>query len=908
MANQQKPPLGFVQNRMPWLVLAGALIVYLLTLNHWLRIEGLSLVARIPGWDWMPVGYTPILDALCYPFHWLPLAWQPLALNVLAAVLAALTLALLARTVALLPYDRTTDERARERSEFSLLSTSKAWAPPLLAVLLCGLHRAFWEHATAMTGAMLNLLMQAYIIRCLLEFRLARQDSWLYRAALVFGLAITNHHGMIPLLPCFLVAVVWVKGFEFWQLRFIGRLLVWGLAGLLAYFLLPLAALVGGQDGTHFWEFVRAILIKQRYLLGTVPPFVGLILSFTSLLPLLVRSIRWPSPAGDTLAAAYALTRLITRVVYGLILVLPFLIFLEAKFIRKWTPLGLAPGLPFLSYYYLVAIYGAYALGYFLLLFRSRELRPWQRPSLTAGFLSKSLSAAVLLALVAVPSALVWMNLPLVRRNNGEALARFAKLTVRSLPGGPAYLLNDDFHELCLVEAALRRERGRHPYVMVHTGLLGLPGYHEQLARCYPQRWPLLTNLPGARAFIENGLQARLLTRLALSNQVYYLHPSMGFFFETLYLEPHGMALRMKFIPTNAVAPPELSEGVLLENQQFWNAVWPELDEMPPSAEQQPPEMRMAGELSARALDYWGVLLQRAGRLEEAAKCFTQALRLHPANFSASVNLKFNKRLRQTPLAPVDLAQPLAVNPQFRTLDQLLLYCGPIDEPVWCFNLGQVYAQSGLYRQALLQFERLHKLYPDNQTARVWYENMRTMTYFSLGNRQAAERMALDLQRQFPREESVLETLTQMYMLAGRPTNALLAIDQQLQLNPSNQFALLNKAYLNIQVKAFDQAIPPLDMLLQMQPGLPAALMNRAIAYLQLGKLDQAQQDYEAVRKQWPTNYAVYYGLAEIASRRKNDAEAFANYQQYLKYGLTNSAEYKRVAERVKQLKAAGVR
>jgi len=908
MENQERSPLGFVQNRMPWLVLAGALIVYLLTLNHWVRLEGLPQVARIPGWDWMPVSYTPLLDALCYPLRWLPPAWQPLALNVLTALLAALTLALLARTVALLPYDRTADERARERSEFSLLSTSKAWIPPLLAVLLCGLQRAFWEHATAMTGAMLNLLLQAYIIRCLVEFRLTERDSWLYRAALVFGLAMTNHYGMIPLLPCFLVAVLWVKGFEFWHLRFIGRLLAWGLAGLLAYFLLPLAALVSGHDGTHFWELVRAILLKQKYLAGTVPPFVVLILSFTSLLPLLVRGIRWPSHLGDTLVAAGTLTRLTTRAVYGLILVMAFLIFLEAKFISKGTPPALVPGRPFLFYYYVVAIYGAYALGYFLLLFRGHESRPWQRRSLTASFLSKALGAAVLLALVAAPAALVWMNLPLVRSNNGLALARFAKLTLRSLPGGPAYLLNDDFHELCVVEAALRRERGSHSYVMVHTGLLGCPGYYEQLAQRYPQCSPLLTNLPRGAAFIESGLQAWLLTRLAVSNQVYYLHPSMGYFFETLYPEPHGFALRMRLIPTNAVAPPEPSDGLLAENQQFWDGVWPELNEMSPTAQNQPAELRMISELSARAVNYWGVVLQRAGRLEPAAKCFSQALRLYPANAAASLNLKFNQRLRKTPLEAVDLMQPLAAQPGFRTLDQLLLYCGPIDEPVWCFNLGQVFAQSGLYRQALLQFQRLYKLYPDNQTARVWCENMSAMTHFSLGNRQAAERMALDLQRRFPREESVLETLAQMYILSGRLTNALQAIDQQLQLNPTNQFALLNKAYLSIQVKAFDQAIPPLDKLLQAQPGLPAALMNRAIAYLQLGQLDQAQRDYEVVRKQWPTNYAVYYGLAEIASRRKDNAEAFANYQQYLKYGLTNSAEYKRVAERVQQLKAAGFR
>src|SRR5439155_25798238 len=107
----------------------------------------------------------------------------PLALNLFSMVCAVLTLALLARSVTLLPHDRTHPQRLREKSEFSLLTVRAAWLPPLLAVIVCGLQLTFWEHATSASGEMLDLLMFAYVIRSLLEFRIDERESWLTRAA-----------------------------------------------------------------------------------------------------------------------------------------------------------------------------------------------------------------------------------------------------------------------------------------------------------------------------------------------------------------------------------------------------------------------------------------------------------------------------------------------------------------------------------------------------------------------------------------------------------------------------------------------------------------------------------------------------------------------------------------------------
>ncbi len=93
---------------------------------------------------------------------------------------------------------------------------------------------------------------------------------------------------------------------------------------------------------------------------------------------------------------------------------------------------------------------------------------------------------------------------------------------------------------------------------------------------------------------------------------------------------------------------------------------------------------------------------------------------------------------------------------------------------------------------------------------------------------------------------------------------------------------------------------------MQKNPRDVAALLNRAIAHLQAGRLDEAQRDYEALRVLVPESYAVYYGLGEIAARKQDRAAALRHFQTYLRYGIPDSAEYKAVAERVRQLKAGG--
>ena len=196
---------------LPWLLGAGMFAAYAVTLNAWVSLDSLPLVARVSGLSWRQDLAGPITLLVTYPFGWLPAAWIPVALNVFTALCAALSLGLLAGSVASLPHDRTHFERLRLSSHRRYLTIRSAWLPPTLAVLVCGWQLTFWENAVAATGEMFDLLLFAYMVRCLLEFRLKGKEKWLLRSAVVYSVALANNWAMAAFSPAFLVAIIWMN-------------------------------------------------------------------------------------------------------------------------------------------------------------------------------------------------------------------------------------------------------------------------------------------------------------------------------------------------------------------------------------------------------------------------------------------------------------------------------------------------------------------------------------------------------------------------------------------------------------------------------------------------------------------------------------------------------------------------
>jgi tetratricopeptide (TPR) repeat protein len=971
MDRQTSPERPFVLATLPWLIAAGALVIYLVTLNRWVSFSSLPQVARISGWTWQPEIYGPLFWLVTYPFRWLPASVIPVALNVFAALCGALTLALLARSVALLPHDRTHEQRMAETSRNSLLTTPTAWLPPVLAAIVCGLQLTFWEHATSISSPppplgsgceMLDLLLFAYVIRCLLEFRVRGRESWLLRAALAYGAGMSNNWAMIGFLPALIVALVWIRGIEFFDLRFLGRMFLCGLAGLSLYLLLPLVHGLSSGDSVGFWPALKVNIAAQKNLLATFYRFGRqdiALLALTSLVPVFVIGIRWASYFGDTSRIGVLITTFMFHVVHALFLLAVIWVALDPPF----SPRNKGFGSPFLTFYYLGALAVGYCSGYFLLLCRKKTDRRRRQPS-HVQLINRLVTGAIYLLLLVTPVALIARNLPQIRITNGPMLKKYASLLAEALPARNAVVLSDDARRAFLLQGyAARTGKGKENMIL-DTASLVYPDYHRFLKKKFPHRWesdpPKQITQQAAPLLL-----AQLVSRLSRTNSLYYLHPSFGYYFEFFYLQPHGLVYKLNSYPTNSLIAPLPTKELRSENEAFWAAadepalrplarvvshssstrnsdLWDTVVAKAHLVREVNHDATTLAAFYSRALDYWGVQMQKCGQLTNAAAHFQRALDLNPDNLVANVNLECNQKLQAGEKTSVQLSQSVEdLFGKYRKWDDIVGDNGPFDEPNFCFEQGRVFVGNSLYRQAAEEFERVKDLDPDNVVARLWLGQLYVVSgmpkealrltdsihaqpalaeasrtnrnellfveasaHLAENDIQGAEETVQRMLRRYPGDEALLATATQVYMKYGQYSNALTTVNQQLQLSPTNTTTLVNKGYICIQVGAFEQAIPPLTRVLEVETNNYSALLNRAIASLRAKKLTAAQHDYELLQKSFPTSHQIYFGLAEIAWQQKDTNAAVRNYQLYLANAPTNTTEFQQVSERLKELKS----
>lgn len=924
------PRRTLLQSPFPWLVILLSFALYIFTLNPWISFGSLPAVSRVSGWEWSPIWQTPLLQLLGYPFRALPAAWQPYALNTFAAACAAAALGFLARSVILLPHDRTRDQRHLMEGEPALLNVRANWLPPLLAALVCGLQLSFWEHATAFTGEMLDLALFAYLIRCLLEFRIDGRQVWLSKLAFVYGLAVTNNWAMIAYFPAFLGALIWIRGRSFFAAGFVLRTAAWGIAGLSLYLLLPLIGTFGDTPYT-FGQLLRTQVSTQKNVLLLFPKYITMICGFTSLVPLLLIGIRWPSTSGDTSSAGAATTDLMLRIVHLSLLVACVWVMFDPRF----SPRTLGLGVPMLTFYYLSALCVGYFSGYGLLVFGEQDQRPWKRPTPLERLTKRALTTAIWATLIVAPLALLAKNLGVIRFTNGPVTREFARAKAAGLPTAGAVVLSDDDLTIRLVDAALRAEGTAKNFLLLQTRVLSYKVYHDHLLKKYPGRWPDLAEDRTKSFPLDSPANMQLLANLAQSNRIYYLHPSFGYYFEIFHLQPHGMVYELKPYTNLSATQPVLSQDAAQANYQFWLEREPMLKQLATFEDNRNFSLSVLQRAYSIALNYCGVELQRAGQLTNAAALFALASQQSDDNVAATINLEVNRNLQHGKSAGVVFEKNVEDKfGRYRSWDSFLGANGPTDEPSMMARLAQSLLKNSQPRQAASLIERIHQLDPKNLekrialagaflqaqahdrvfqtvadirnlgvplsvTQQIELVRLEAWAKFRNGDIADAEKILRNAQPKFPQQDALHEALSQIYLLTGRYPDALKSMDEELKLNPNNIRTLLNQGAVNIQIKAFAKAIPPLDRILELEPGNTAARMNRAIAQLQLGNLDAAKADYEILLGAVPGMFSVHYGLGEIAWRQTNLTTALKHYQSFLKTAPTNADESTVVRQRV---------
>jgi len=758
--NFKDPLKSFPVRFLPWLLGALMLVIYALTLNHWITLANLSSVARLTGQIWQPQIFGPLTWLATLPFHWLPAAKIPAALNLFSAVLAALVLVILARCVAILPQDRTEPQRQREKSDFSFLTGWQAWFPPVLAVLMFGLQLTFWKSATNFTGTMVALLVFAFIVWQLLEFRLDERDGRLALAAFALGAGMTEDWAFMTMAPLFIITVIWFKKLNFFNVRFLAQLVLCGLAGLLFFLLLPAMAKATADFKLGFWEALSpSIRLDWQALKGIKNGGVRIALAqaaLTTMLPVLLMSLRWSASFGDNSRMGTALASNMFHVVQAAMFGACMWVMFDSPFCAEKLSMGLPMpffGSPCLTLGFLSALGIGYAWGYFLLVFSrapiptKRNPRPlpifprsimWVSPVIVVGTF---VCAALMLA------ALVTKNKPVIASVNDATLLNFANLSKETLPKSGAIVLtdNDSPGQFLLpmrgsiVQSALERDGQAAQFPVLDTGSLNWAPYHKFVQKKHPGKLPLA--IKDSKQDVVPPLDIfGMLTDAARSNTLCYLNPSYGYYFEQFYQEPHGLVYVMRTHSTNSLVPPPLEKNLIAENEAFWDkfnaTLGPVVDKAIADSEikqfdgrgtinwilmhlHAEPQVNdnaiLVGLLASRSLNDWGVRLQQAGELDKAAKRFKDARRFNPENIPASVNLAFNQKLRDR--SPMDLdfnkVTPDSFG-KFRNWNAVVTANGPFDDLTFCIEAGFQFTQNGYFRQAAAQLERAHQLLPEN--------------------------------------------------------------------------------------------------------------------------------------------------------------------------------------------------
>lgn len=908
-------PKSFVNARLPWIVAALAGVVYLLTLNHWICFENIEPYARATHQTWFTDPFTPVFSLVTSPFRWLPETSVPIALNIFSTFWAAIVLALLARSVTLLPHDRTHKQREREKNPFGLLSLPTAWIPPVLAVAVCGLQLTFWENATNSSTDIFDLALFAYATRCLLEYRISQRESWLLRAVVVYAAGMTDTWVLIALAPAFLAALIWFRGLGFFQLRFLARVFLCSLAGLLFYLYLPLVHL--RADGL-FWFALKTNVLAELQPIVTafryLPHYVQFVLIFTSLLPILVIAIRWKSHFGDSSQFGAALTTWIFHLTHAVLLGVCIWAAFDTRFGLRDVQ-GKSAFLShnrdrFLPLYYLSALSIGYLSGYFLLVFK--PLSQSIRRITTAHKFLNGVSVGVICALlVLAPAGLFYKNLPQLRITNGPAWQQYASALTEKLPGR-AVILSDRGDVLLAAQAWLAKAGKAANYVFLDTEFLKVSAYRRFQRAKHPDIWPTqTTNYPAKLRIGDLGMLG-LMDRLSEKNPIYYLHSSFGATFEAFYPIPHGLVYELKEYPTNTMTiPPPLTDAVISENEDFWKAHDPTFREFLPAlaapAPGQKPTFRQMwmermhipfetnqtavelGKIYSQNLNTLGVQDQKLGRPDLAGNHFAEAQEFYPDNVVAVENLDFNRKLQAG--ERIVAQSPSVFEDRFGNFSSwqpMLDVNGLFDEPTGCLAQGIVFNRGGLWRQAAQQFERALVFTPDSHLAQLWlarnYLGSRTPDKaFPLIDDLKAHSDSLSDVAITPGDVFGLELAADYITHKEDAATKLLKETWSRRPPDTNLLDIAFQVSVDSNPPHYTNALAVVEKQLALNPDDSRTLVNEGYIHLQLGSLDRSIGELTQVLSSEPTNCpalidrAIAYLNAGKLDEAKGDYENLKN-------------------------------
>ena len=916
------------KTRLPWILGAIFFVIYILTLNRWVTLDSLAVLAPIVGWDfWGLRMNSPLFRLVTSPCQLLSPASSILFISVLNAVLASFSLVWLARAVMLLPQDRCTDQRVRNDDPDGLYVSKLSWIPPLLAVCSLGFMFAFWEDATGAFPAIINVFFLSYIVRNTLEYRLDGENFWIYRAAAVYSIALVNNWVMILLLPFWIGSLIWIIGTNL--LRYstlIVRSFLCFLPGLLFFLYTPTIEYIEGRSDLGFFNLLAMSLKQHASSVTSIPPYILFIFSTFSIIPLILLSIKWDQSrsSGGNAGINTAMTRISVRLMN-----LFFFLYAGAvAFELPVCPSHLTPGFEGLEFHYIAALVLGFATGYLLIVFHEPVTERRQKRFKVSDFMNlirPVIFVFVLICGVAMLGGLIYKNYPQIQANNSNTLYDLGCNLLDDIQkidkDKPVTLLSDDPTCIYLVRATMARKGVQDPYIFVDTRFLSYPWYHRRMAKFYPERWKNYFAEATEIGYLDNSNISQWLMLYAKQEHTYYLHPSFGYFFEACKPTLSGLLTQLTPYQDDDVSlwvfSPEEKEAAL----NYWKAEQAILDKIPrlPEEKLKHGNIAFVAAFYSRMLNNYAVELAKANDRTDAIQFCEEALSLYPRNLAAYMN----KHYYQTGLSTYDDEGQHRYDELFNNYNSswetVSLFCGKPDLPRPLYEMGTLFSQNHQWRQAYQCFLRVQQYEPNqiqNMTALAYVDSMigesdralklirEAKAYWKQSGQSNSDTISLDTQeaacllstgkteealallnearKNNPQDQRILNMLSRAYIENGNYQEALTLIDRILTSAPDNFDNLYRKAICLLGLDRANDALNILDNLLRKNPLNNSIISLRITALLKLKRFDEARAVYEGMLREDKDDVSAMIGLGKVAEEAGNPDEALKQYERAL--------------------------
>lgn len=899
------------KTKLPWILGAIFVVLYILTLNKWIAVDTLGIVAPIVGWDfWSLQLQNPIYRLITTPFRYFPSSSAIIGLNFFNTILATFTIIWLARSVMLLPQDRSTDQRVRNDDPDGLYISKFACIPPIIACISLGLLFNFWQGATEATPDILNVFFFAYIVRNTLEHRLDGESFWIYRASTVYSIALVNNPMMVLFLPFWIGSLIWINGKDFLKYgRLILNSILCFLPGLLFFLYTPIAEYIQGHSDLSFLQLLSYSLSTYVNNIASIPAYVLFIYSTFSIIPIILLSVHWDSSHSGSTDSNVIMTRIGVRL-------MNIFFFIYSAAVASDLPLCpryLLKGYNGLELHFLAALTLGFTSGYLLVVFHEQVLGNRKKRfqvSAIMSLLRPVVTLFVLVSGVALAGGLFYKNLPDIKANSSDILYKLGSNLTADIQNiqteKQITLFSDDPISLNLTIATMVRQKiDIHKYIFVYTQFLSYPWYHRRMATFYPDRWTDHFSNSKDIKYLEPDNMSQWMLWYAGKEDVYYLHPSFGHFFEACKPTSIGLLTHLTTFKDNNPSLWKLTSEEQNHLTSYWKKNYATLDSIPALPNEGKKVSGPTFFVSAfysRALTASAVELCKSGDKASAITLCQKAFKLFPQNISAFMNQHYYQTGTQIFSEDQEQKyQEMQNNYNGASIKTIVLFCGPFDTPAQLFELGRMFSQNLQWRQAFQCFLRVQEYEPNNIKNLIFLAYTDSMVGESehalqlIHEAKAFIKKSIEESPTAANVPSLKANLTELdtqeaacLLTAGKIDEALSLLTTAFKAHSQDNNILNMLIRAHIAKGNFDQALPLLERILAVSPDNKEALTRKALCLMGLNHPQEALIYIDNLLRKNPLNSSLHLLRITACVQLENWDEAIAEYKIILEQNKDN--------------------